>query len=205
MNAFTPFSPVTLPSENIDRLKRHRRQMDQLRRAAEALMLSNRDVHHVGPHDEVAELAAELGLQPHEFCSFDVRVAGRRACLVCVPSRLWHKPEVMEVFHELKVISNLHGYHVILVPESFIRRQPRLDNAFLVAGTADAKVSPTDRMCILAHLIENDSATLYELSGLVRHGDPISCVLHLVTTGALQLDLNSRITPHSLVQLSPDR
>lgn len=206
MNAFTPFHPNQSNADThlAERRKRDRREMDRLRRSTEALLLSHRGVSFVGEHDEVAEIGIELGLERHDFCALEVRIGKRRAVLVCVPSRLWNNPNDMEVFHELKALSRVHGYDVLLVPQSFIQRQPRLDNAMLVSGTAEAKVSPTDRMNVLGHLIEHGDATLYELAGLVKHSDPISSILHLVTTGALYLDLNARITPHSLVHLSSD-
>ncbi|CAN7372910.1 hypothetical protein [Devosia sp. LjRoot3] len=202
MNAFTPFTPAD--TLDLERRKRYRIDMDRLRRSAEALLLSHRSIHFVGEHDEVSELCIALGLERHDFCALEVRIKSRRAVLICVPGRLWQRSDDMSVFHDVKLVSATHGYQVILVPENFIRRQPRLDNAMLISGTAKVHVSPTDRMSILGHLIEHGDASIYDLAGLVKHGDPISAVLHLVTTGALYLDLNSRITPHSIINLTPE-
>lgn len=202
MNAFTPFASDD--THDLERRKRYRVDMDRLRRSAEALLLSHRAINFVGEHDEVSELGIALGLERHDFCALEVHIKDRRAVLVCVPSRLWQRSDEMSVFHDLKLVSATHGYQVLLVPESFVRRQPRNDNALLIAGTANFHVSPTDRMSILGHLIEHGDASIYELAGLVKHSDPISAVLHLVTTGALYLDLNTRITPHSIVHLTPD-
>lgn len=206
MNAVTSFDldPHFIHADSAIRRKRHRRDTERMRRSAEALMLSHRGVTSIGPHDDVDELAAEMGLERHDFCSFDVRIGTRRACLICVPNRLWHKPRAMETFRELKEIAKIHGFAVVLVSQTYIQRQPRLDNSTLIAGTATFSVSPTDRMAILARLLEQGSASVYELSELVKHSDPISTVLHLVATGCLDLDLNARITPHSLVRLSPE-
>lgn len=204
MNAFTSFQTAVDDTRMLEQRKRHRRDMDRLRRGAEALILSHRGVSYVGEHDEVAEIGIELGLERHDFCTLEVRIKDRRVVVVCVPSRHWQSKATMETFHELKALSVLHGYTVLLVPQSFIQRQPRFDNAMLVSPTAGVTVSPSDRMSILGHLIEHGDASVYELASLVKHGDPISCVLHLVTTGALHLDLNTRITPHTLIGLSQD-
>lgn len=201
----TNFQALSCTGNPSDQERRHRRlevENDRLRRGAEALVRANRSVSYLGSNEEIAEMARDLGLEDHEHVSIDVRVRGRRASLVCVPSRLWNRPGAMALFFELKGASAALGHRVILVPESFIRRQPRLDNALMISGAADIEICASDRMSILEFLLENGGGTLSDVASLVRHPDPVSAVLHLVTVGALDIDLDAAILPASEVRFA---
>lgn len=181
---------------------RHQADHARLRRSAEALIRANRTVLEQGENEVVSDLALELGFERHDFVCFDVRVRTRRATLVCVPSRLWHRQGAMAVFFDLKADASLLGHQVVLVPESFIRRQPRIDTAHVLMGAVDMEVSAGDRMSILEFLLENGGGALSDVASLVRHNDPVGAVLHLVTVGALDIDLNASIAPASEVRIA---
>ncbi len=56
-------------------------------------------------------------------------------------------------------------------------------------------------MAVLAHLIQHGASCLSELAGLVTHKDPFGAVLHLVTTGAIALNIDQCITPYTMVDI----
>jgi hypothetical protein len=163
-------------------------EMRRLRRNAETLIAAHPMVTGLGGNDDAEDAAISCGLDLDDFAVFDVRVGSRRATLVCVPTRNWNDPTIMKVFFRAKAAISELGHTAVLVPQAFIQRQPRLDTA-------------SDRMAILAHLIENGNGTLWELAMLVKSLDPVSAILHLTTTGALRIDLNSAITPASILTM----
>lgn len=182
--------------------RRHGAETDRLRRGLEALIRSNRNVTGLGQNEEVEQLADELGLDSHELACLDVRIRNRRATIACVPSRLWNRPGAMATFYELKSAAAALGHRVILVPAGFIRRQPRLDNAFMVSDAIDIQINASDRMAILEFMIENGEGTLSDVASLVRHPDPVAAILHLVTVGVLDIDLDAPIRPTSEVRFA---
>jgi hypothetical protein len=168
----------------------------------EALIRANRKVLMLGRSGELEDLARELGIADHDYVCLDLRIGRQCASVVCIPSRLWVRPSAMALFFELKAAAVPLGYRVVLVPEQFVRRQPRLDNAKMVSATIDVEINPTDRMSILEYMLEHGGGTLAEVAGLVRHPDPVAAVLHLVTVGALDIDLNSPILPATEVRFA---
>jgi hypothetical protein len=196
---------ITIKNNLSEETRRRRRlevETDRLRRGIEALVRANRSVSSLGRNEEIEELARELGLEDHDVVCLDVRVRNRVASLVCVPSRLWNRPGAMAIFFELKGAAAALGQRVMLVPESFVRRQPRLDNSRMVSAAADIEVNATDRMLILEFLLEHGGGTLSDVASLVRHPDPVAAVLHLVTVGALDIDLNAPILPATEVRFA---
>jgi hypothetical protein len=147
-------------------------------------------------------LARDLGFDGHEFVCLDVRVRNRRASLVCVPTRLWNRAGAMAMFFALKSAAMSLGHRVVIVPETFIRRQPRLENSIMVSAAAHVEVNATDRMVILEFLLEHGGGTLSEVASLIRHPDPVAAVLHLVTVGALDIDLNAPILPATEIRFA---
>jgi hypothetical protein len=180
-------------------------EKDRLSRSLEALVRANRSLLALGRNDEIEQLSLEVGLAEFDLVCFDVRIRNRRASIVCVPSRLWNRPGAMSMFFELKAEAATLGHRVVLVPESFVRRQPRLDNARLVSAAADIQINATDRMSILEFLLENGGGTLSDVASLVRHPDPVGAILHLVTVGALDIDLNAPILPATEVRFASAR
>lgn len=202
--AFADVENLADPS-HVRRRRQHRRDMDRIRRNLEALVLSHPAVSGLGGNEEIEGLASDLGLEPHDLAVLDVRIKNRRASILCVPSRLWHHEGAMTLFFELKKAAVEHGHSLVLVPQSFVQRQPRLDNVMMISSTVDFDISPGDRMAVLAHLLEHGTATLAELAGAIGHRDPVSAILHLVVIGALEIDLDTRILPVSTLRVAgPD-
>lgn len=180
-------------------------EMRRLRRNAEALIAAHPAVTGLGGCDEAEDVCLANGLDLDDFALFDVRIRSRRAILICVPNRHWHDANTMRLFFDAKSGIASLGLSPMLVPQSFVERRPRLDNAFLIQGSLDIDVSPEDRMAILGFLIESGSGTLAELAGLVAGPNPISAVLHLVTLGALDIDLDQPFSPTSVMTIAAPR
>lgn len=179
----------------------HEREGKSLRRAVEALVMAFPGIRRLPDDDLVVEAAVELGFQPHDLVAVQVAIGHRELDLVIVPTRI-RRRDGMSLFFELKSAAAVAGRTVILVPESFVRREPRLTNAFVIAEAAETAVGATDRMRMLVHLIESGgSAPLLDLAGLVSSGDPVAGVLGLVVEGGLHMDLDARLMPSSQVHL----
>lgn len=177
------------------------REGKSLRRAAEALVMAYPGIRRLPDDHGIEETAAELGLEPHELVVVPVAIGHRAVDLVVVPTRTRRRGG-MPLFFELKASAATIGRTVVLVPESFVRREPRLTNAFVIAEAAETAVGATDRMRMLVHLIENGgSAPLLDLAGLVNSVDPVAGVLGLVVEGGLHMDLDARLMPSSQVHL----
>lgn len=153
----------------------------------------------------VEEQAEDLGLDERDFAAVHVRVDKRAVVLAAIPSRIWHSSDAMALLHELKARCSLLGEHVVLVPEGFIGRQPRLDNAMLLRGARDVIMPISDRMSVLQHLIENGNSSIMELATCIRHPDPISAIMGMVTSGLLDMDLDRPIAPYSVVSMAGAR
>lgn len=169
--------------------------------ACRVLAMALPNVELIGDCPDAASIGDWIGLNRSDYVALDARVAGRATTLLCVPSRSWHCGETMEMLTSLRELLAVVDRRVVLVPESFIRRQPRLSNAALIAGSSHAGITASDRMRILAVLIEEDSATVLELASLVHSCDPVSSILRLVCEGSLQIDLERPILPTSLVRI----
>jgi hypothetical protein len=195
-------SPQAFRSRESVRRTRDAEDHRRLARGVDALVLASVSVRSLGNNTAVAGLAEELGLGAHDYVCVELALEHRRATIVCVPTRLWHQPYAMATFFRLKEGATVGGHRTVLVPESFIRRQPRLDNAMMVSAAADIDIDASDRMSILAFLLENGGGTLAEVASLVGHPDPVGAVLHLVTVGALDIDLDAPILPTSQVHLA---
>lgn len=159
-------------------------------------------VELMGDCPDAQSIGDWIGLERSDYVALDARVSGRHTTLLCVPYASWHSTDTMEVLTSLKELLSVLERRVVLVPEGFIRRQPRLGNAMLIAGSGHASLTSSDRMRVLAALIEEDSATLLELASLVESSDPVSSILRLVCEGCLEIDLNRPILPTSLVRMA---
>lgn len=178
-----------------------KRRARSLRRAAEALVMVHPDVEHLPDDDGLAELGEGCGLDPDDFLAINLRMGRRTFTMVCVRRALWGG-DGLRPFMRMKEIAAAAGRSIVLVPESFIRREPRSSNALMIAGAAGVGMRLGERMKILAHLIENGgSAPLVDLAILVNGPDPVAALLNLVVEGGLHLDIDRSILPSSEVHL----
>ena len=182
-----------------------RRKVAQLGRSLTALAVAHFRCPLRHNNGIVTRQAEELGLDERDFALVHVSVDRRSVALVAIPTRLWHDNKAMTLFHELKAGCAILGEHVVLVPEGFITRQPRLDNAMLMASARDVVMPISDRMSILEHLMETGSATLSELASGLRHPDPVNAIMGMVTSGLLDMNLDRPIMPNTVVTMAGAR
>lgn len=190
--------PKPLP-ENANAVFSRRRR--SLRQSVEALILVHPSVRRLTDDRAVDDLADDLMIASEDFTVLKVELGRREVYLVCVSNAAWRNRS-RHSFFALKALAAKTDRTVVLVPESFIRREPRLSNAMMIASAAGAEIGLSDRMKLLAHLIDNGgSAPLVDLAVLVRGEDPISAIMALVVEGGLYVDLEKPILPGTEVHL----
>lgn len=179
-------------------IKRNIRLHHQIRDLANAHPQSS----YVGGNAPVETMAAHLGFEPHDLAIADIRLNGKIVTIICVPHRIWNGSYSMGRVLDLRFQARFAGHAAILVPQAIVDREPRLGNSRLLAGTAKVKVDATSRMMVLGHLIENGPCCLAELAALLPHADPFGAVLHLVTAGAIGIQMDRCISPYSMVDIA---
>lgn len=183
--------------DNIDRSHEVRR----LRRNAMTLVSAHPETSYLGADSLVEHLAGQEGFGPHELAIIRVLISASRHTIICVPERLWNGPSSKRQLIAVRRAANRVGRNAILVPEAFIQRQPRLSNARAVEAASSVVVTAEQRMAVLVHLIENGYSTLYDCACAVNHDSPFSCVLHLVSIGALRMDDSRPLSPNTRIDL----
>lgn len=203
---------ASIESDTVHRLSHHDfrrlRHIDRNTRLREQiidLVRAYRRSEYIGGNAMVETMAQEIGFEPHDLCICDIRINGRLVTLICVPHNVWNRAYAMGRVIDLRFRARKAGYNVVLVPQGFVERQPRSDNASMLRRLAKVRVDATTRMIILAHLIENGDCALAELADLIEHPDPFGAVLHLVAVGAVSIDINQCITPYTMVGLPDPR
>lgn len=195
-----PLAVASSTSNNCSLKIRHRRHQ-RLQKNLSALLGLCAKIQ-VGDTDPYIEhLMKAYGFRQFELALAGVKVGGRTATLVCAPYLVWtqHAKRLLAFKHD----AQLADRKVVLVPESVVQRQPRLNNALMVANASEVHVPPTGRMQILAHLIDNGSrSTIRECSTVLDHPDPVAAVFALIASGVLSIDLTRLIVPDSIVELA---
>lgn len=184
------------------RRTRHIKRNVKLHQQLRDLVAANAECRYIGGNAAVEHIAARLGFEPHDLAIVDVKIGRRIITLIAVPHRIWDRAFPSAKAIDLRSQSREAGHAAILVPQAVVEREPRLSNSQLVARTASIKVDATARMIVLAHLIENGACCLSELAGLLDHPDPFGAILHLVTAGAIALDVDRCITPYSMIDIA---
>ena len=160
----------------------------------------------LGPDPLVEQLQGLCQLRQEDLVVLRIKANDHPVTLIGVPTRAWHRPAVKRNLSLLKRAATREGHRVVLVPQSYIRRQPRLANSQLIAKCASLSVSATDRSAIVRFLTEMPVSDLDDAASVVGGPDPVGCVLKLVTEGLLEIDLEHPITPYSRVSVrSPGR
>lgn len=196
-------TPLALVKPAVDyRRNRHIKRNVRLHQQVRDLVSANPTCRYIGGNHAVEHIAASLGFEPHDLAIADVRIGRRIITLICVPHRLWDQPLPSARAVDLRFQAREAGHAAILVPQAVVEREPRLGNSQLLARTVHIRVDATSRMTIFAHLIENGPSCLSELAGLIEHADPFGAVLHLVTTGAIALNIEQCITPYTIVDMA---
>lgn len=184
------------------RRTRHIKRNVKLHQQLRDLIAANPECRYIGGNAAVEYIAARLGFEPHDLAIVDVKVGRRIVTLIAVPHRIWDRAFPSAKAIDLRFQAREAGYAAVLVPQAVVEREPRLSNSQLLARTTGIKVDATARMIVLAHLIENGACCLTELAGLLDHPDPFGAILHLVTTGAIALDIERCVTPYSMIDIA---
>lgn len=195
-------TPATLTMSHRDfRRTRHIQRNLKLHQQIRDLISANPACRYIGGNSPVEAIAARLGFAPHDLAIVDVKIGRRIVTLVVVPHRIWDRSFPSAKAIDLRFQAREAGHAAILVPQAVVEREPRLGNSQLLARTTNIKVDATSRMVVLAHLIEHGACCLSELADLVDHSDPFGVMLHMVTTGAIAIDLGKPITPYTMVDI----
>lgn len=193
--------PFSARSPRDFRRTRHIKRNVKLHQQVRDLITANPDCRYIGGNHAIEHIATRLGFEPHDLAIADVKIGRRIVTLIVVPHRIWDRSFPSAKAIDLRFQAREAGHAAILVPQAVVEREPRLGNSQLLARTVNIKVDVTSRMAVLAHLIENGASCLSELAGLMTHSDPFGAVLHLVTTGAIALNIDQCITPYTMVDL----
>lgn len=178
-----------------------KRRYDRLSRNLRALITLCPDVHLVENTPRLEDLLRQFGFRPFDVAVEALRMGCRAVTLVCAPYLTWHRdgPQLMA----LKRAAADQGQRVVLIPESAVQRQPRLNTALAIADAVGTHIPPTARMQILAHIVENGgSASINDCANAVTHPDPVAAIFQMISDGVLAVDLSRALLPHSVVSLA---
>jgi len=188
---------VCPPGKSVDRSLTIRR----LRRNAATLVSAHPRAEYLGDDDLTERLARAKGFSPNDLAILRISVGDRRHTMVCVPAHVWHARKSDLV--ELKKMANATGRCSFLVPETAIQRQPRLSVARAIEEAFGVEISLEDRMAILVHMLEaGGQSSIMDCACAIRHPEPFSAVLHMVSLGILRIYDGGQLTPNSMVCLS---
>lgn len=193
--------PEIPPSGVVDRTLEVRR----LRKNLTTLIHTSRSVTQSGNSSVVENLALLSGWRSDELVILPVRAFGKKFHVLSAPASMWSKE--YEALLDLKHNAEASGEKVVLVPPSYIQREPRLGNARLVASSFHVSLTGEDRMSIFLHLVENGGySTFHECAmAVVDCEAPYSCVLSMAGMGLVEIDLGKPLTPETRVDLPEAR
>lgn len=147
-------------------------------------------------------MAKSLGFGAPDMAVLRVAIAGTRYTMVCVPYDVWHSEEAKIRLMDLKRRANEALRNCILVPASFIEREPRLANSRAINDAVAVTVTMENRMAVLIHLVESGYSTLYDCAKVIDHPSPFSCVLSMVAMGIIRMDISKVMSPETRVDLA---
>ena len=85
------------------------------------------------------------------------------------------------------------------MPASAVMKQPRLNNAKIVAACHGYAVAVSDQVAVLDRLIQMGGLSLQDAASLVDARDPAGAVLSMVSRRQLAVDVSKPIGPNSLL------
>ncbi|MGU3493959.1 hypothetical protein ACLBXM_07950 [Xanthobacteraceae bacterium A53D] len=135
---------------------------------------------------------------PKESMIRTVKLHDRILTVVAIPTGSEVSPGMGREFRRRLGIREL-----LLVQESWLTRQPRLDVAAAVAISGDYRIARSDRLRVERHLLEEGgNASLSDCAGeIMRDDDPVRTVLALVEQGALRIDYSRPLSAESIISL----
>lgn len=189
---------------NTPRVMRHAAEHRKLQSKADQIAHIHPAIIRHSIDHAVTESQGKAGFSPHDLAAIQLWTRTCAFTLILVPLRLWYRPLWRRRALELKRFLGTCGKRCVVAPASYLDRQPRLQNARLVAASRQARVSATDRMIVMAKLDEAATLSLTDASMLVHAADPAAAVLSLVSQRALSLDPDQTIGPHTVLSMRAD-
>jgi hypothetical protein len=147
----------------------------------------------------VAEAQGKAGFLPHDLVGIRVWTKTGAFTVILVPLRLWYRTIWKRRAMELKRYLRALGKRCIIAPASYLDRQPRLQNARLIAASRRAEISATDRIVLLAKVDEAIGLSLDQASSCIQAKDPAAAVLYLIAERALCINPDRAIGPNTVL------
>ena len=199
--AFSSLPQQDLHCPRAAKAARYGREFKRLRKNLISLIKAQSKFIYLGMNWTVADLAMQHGFSDVDLANARIGTIHGEVTVIAVPSRHWHQSGSMDMLMTLKRAASDAGHRCVVLPETAIHKQPRLDNSLMLAQSGTVDVSATSRMNLIAYLIENGSCSLIECASVVEGSDPVASVLRLASMGVVQVDLEQTIGPHTLVHL----
>lgn len=174
----------------------------RLRKNAISLLQARPESVPLGDDGLVSSIAKMEGLGARDVTILRVAISGTRYTLVCVPHVVWHDEDCKPRLMAIRRRANQARRNCVLVPASFIEREPRLTNSRAINDALGVAVTMENRMAVLIHLVENGYSTLYDCANVIEHPNPFSCVLSMVAMGIIRMDLSKVMTPETRIDLA---
>lgn len=181
------------------RVYRHMSEHKKLLAKTGAVIAIHRAVLRHAKDESIDSVQKRAGFAPYDLVSWQVWTQTCCFTLIVVPLRLWYRPLWKRRAVELKQYLRTLGKRCVVAPASILDRQPRLQNARLVAACSGVHVSATDRLKLMAKLVECTSLSIGDATALVTANDPAAAILNLVAERALALDPDRPIGPHTVI------
>lgn len=131
-----------------------------------------------------------------------VRLADRILIVVAIPEERDIRPRFRR-----DLARDWGTRNILVVREQWLMRQPRFGILEVLAGCIGHPVTPTDRLRIEQHLLdEGGSSCLSDCAACVLgEADPMNAVLALVARGVLRIAYARPLSVHSIVSLPTRR
>ena len=178
----------------------------RLARNLERLIAADPAVENLGRDPEILGVLQERGIEERDVVTSGIRVGGESFDLLCVRQTRWNDPFFKKGLQQVRSEAQELGRRTVLIPESFVQRQPRFQSTRPVARADVCVPTAKLRMKLLATLVTRGPTSLLDCISHVEdsHADPVGCILYLVNIGVVWMDLNRRFGLDRLV-LVPDQ
>jgi len=156
----------------------------------------------------VKQLISSHGLDQRQAFTARLLIKGEtgrchRVTAIIVAARLCHNDADRITLREITMQAAEERTRCLLVPQHSLLVPRRLGSAHLLASSRDITCTQSERLAVLEHAAEHGWSTLGDCSSVLQgHADPVGAVLGLVARGALRIDRNRRLGPHSRIDVA---
>lgn len=165
----------------------------RLHRNLRTLVAASKRMKVIPPDQRVDAALRRHGFDDNQVATAHIYVDGVRVTVICIPSRMWHAANEMARLRRVKTGLAHNGLRVMLIPEAFIQREPRLGTSRAIEEATGVHVSMADRSAVLEHLLARGGrSTLIRCASVVKNPVPIHCVLAMFSRGILNFDIGRR-------------